>query len=897
MNAASIAREPPTDDPGRSVSTRIIDVRMQAKKVISPPRSSYYTISPGFGQLGMMVGASPQQQRQQQVSSGISSACAGAGVFPDAFGNNEMLNYMYCMPWCMISSPLEPMIKCDNDQCGYGEWFHYSCVGIDEAPPGRWYCTGCHPSNTGVPFNPGVIVRRSPRSYDVQSDFGTAGDLSSSSSNSSLAVDLMTSSSGDEQVHVVVSNTSKAGEDTNAVADKETCTMSTAVLKVEVGEAAASAGYIAQSLSDEERSAGHDGGVTTSTFSDAARSAAARNAIPVRNAAPVALMVDGTRPAAAKIDASLAVSLTAAPSTTLSCTSTAIDANDFGQMVGTAASRVCAGGSVRDSDVGVGSATAESTAAAAAYVHVDLSAAATSTSGASSVLTLTSTSASALLPVPAIVVSMPTGGTFVEEGSASDRLSPVVARPSGTSGKCLSTTGAMVIGGDATLIGQKIKEGGGKPYEKFMKVVASVEAETERAISGGTREIFVRDHFFKQRKGGGRREQHWEDSLMKYGDEKLAKWSSSMVDAAYADARRLLRDMGEDSSEFVLQACSMLCSGPDAEGQVPHYDLAEGCYQFIVALTENAAPTLVLGPSTLLLKDKAASRQTELSGEDAAARVGLDYDEQTTYVRNLLDTFSDLALPRDLLEWRMTPLVPNDDWAPRKSGRKVSWSAGTMSGMRADVIHAGPPTTAHRIVLFFVACKGTITYDADFQVNPFNFPLYLNSMCPNATLDFCGMYQDHKPWDYLGDQLDWDGVQAVKEYVQGKISKRKAFKQLATSLANLEKKRKKKERSRRQYSKSRSDGGGRPKKRRAKAKAVPPALTEHGAAAVDSNDGDGASSTGEVAGGSAPQFDTLYAARGDAAVNAAKSAAATAAAVPQCSNVGLFGENGVKVGP
>ena len=34
------------------------------------------------------------------------------------------------------------MIQCDNRGCQY-QWFHFSCIGMDEAPEGSWYCPEC----------------------------------------------------------------------------------------------------------------------------------------------------------------------------------------------------------------------------------------------------------------------------------------------------------------------------------------------------------------------------------------------------------------------------------------------------------------------------------------------------------------------------------------------------------------------------------------------------------------------------------------------------------------------------------------------------------------------------------------------------------------------------------
>ena len=34
------------------------------------------------------------------------------------------------------------MIGCDSDYCPI-EWFHFDCVGITEAPSGKWICAEC----------------------------------------------------------------------------------------------------------------------------------------------------------------------------------------------------------------------------------------------------------------------------------------------------------------------------------------------------------------------------------------------------------------------------------------------------------------------------------------------------------------------------------------------------------------------------------------------------------------------------------------------------------------------------------------------------------------------------------------------------------------------------------
>uniref|UniRef100_A0A1A7YEJ3 Inhibitor of growth protein n=1 Tax=Iconisemion striatum TaxID=60296 RepID=A0A1A7YEJ3_9TELE len=38
------------------------------------------------------------------------------------------------------------MIGCDNDECPI-EWFHFSCVGLNHKPKGKWYCPKCRGEN------------------------------------------------------------------------------------------------------------------------------------------------------------------------------------------------------------------------------------------------------------------------------------------------------------------------------------------------------------------------------------------------------------------------------------------------------------------------------------------------------------------------------------------------------------------------------------------------------------------------------------------------------------------------------------------------------------------------------------------------------------------------------
>ena len=68
----------------------------------------------------------------------------GSGLLVDTL-QDDFVNYVdpneprYCL--CNQVSYGE-MICCDHPNCSI-EWFHYGCVGITEAPKGKWFCPQC----------------------------------------------------------------------------------------------------------------------------------------------------------------------------------------------------------------------------------------------------------------------------------------------------------------------------------------------------------------------------------------------------------------------------------------------------------------------------------------------------------------------------------------------------------------------------------------------------------------------------------------------------------------------------------------------------------------------------------------------------------------------------------
>jgi hypothetical protein len=71
-------------------------------------------------------------------------------------------------------------------------------------------------------------------------------------------------------------------------------------------------------------------------------------------------------------------------------------------------------------------------------------------------------------------------------------------------------------------------------------------------------------------------------------------WFEQLIGAAVLDAERIMASMGKDSSVFRFREGMILVSQSGSTGQCPHFDLTDGSYQFIVALSGDAEPTRVL---------------------------------------------------------------------------------------------------------------------------------------------------------------------------------------------------------------------------------------------------------------------------------------------------------------
>uniref|UniRef100_A0A8B9NW67 Inhibitor of growth protein n=1 Tax=Apteryx owenii TaxID=8824 RepID=A0A8B9NW67_APTOW len=98
--------------------------------------------------------SSSQQSSSSSSSSSLSSCSSSAlaqelsqqtAVIPESDSNSQVdWTYDPNEPRYCICNQVSygEMVGCDNQDCPI-EWFHYGCVGLTEAPKGKWYCPQC----------------------------------------------------------------------------------------------------------------------------------------------------------------------------------------------------------------------------------------------------------------------------------------------------------------------------------------------------------------------------------------------------------------------------------------------------------------------------------------------------------------------------------------------------------------------------------------------------------------------------------------------------------------------------------------------------------------------------------------------------------------------------------
>lgn len=78
-----------------------------------------------------------QEQKQSKMDQKEIEYGEPEQVPKDGIAGEEEEEELFCT--CRNAS-YGKMIACDNERCPI-EWFHYGCVGITEAPTGKWYCS------------------------------------------------------------------------------------------------------------------------------------------------------------------------------------------------------------------------------------------------------------------------------------------------------------------------------------------------------------------------------------------------------------------------------------------------------------------------------------------------------------------------------------------------------------------------------------------------------------------------------------------------------------------------------------------------------------------------------------------------------------------------------------
>lgn len=110
-----------------SVSIPVTPSDVRASVNVAPTATKQKKKNKGTTQVTAMASAQVAEQE----------AAVAAAAVPDwVFDPNEP---RYCL--CNQVSYGE-MVGCDNPECPI-EWFHYGCVGLTDAPKGKWFCPQC----------------------------------------------------------------------------------------------------------------------------------------------------------------------------------------------------------------------------------------------------------------------------------------------------------------------------------------------------------------------------------------------------------------------------------------------------------------------------------------------------------------------------------------------------------------------------------------------------------------------------------------------------------------------------------------------------------------------------------------------------------------------------------
>lgn len=279
-------------------------------------------------------------------------------------------------------------------------------------------------------------------------------------------------------------------------------------------------------------------------------------------------------------------------------------------------------------------------------------------------------------------------------------------------------TGMASIAAERSQTGRLLRSREGvRGMERLSAVVADC-ADAAVSISGDAAELFTRRH------AAGVDVRPYARACQA---RSCVEFSNALDDAVCADVRELLAVLAPEvgGGAWYIHAGSLISTKAKSPGQVPHLDLDPGMVQFVINLTG--------GPATQVFRP-ASMRQT-VSAAGAARVLGLALEELDAGLFEALDRHADLLLPVSELNASMHPAVASE-------------AAGVVLGLRADVIHAGPPSPEARLVYFCVASATEARYDADYQVMPFTLPLVMGLSDPRPMLELSYAYKGCRPWDY-----------------------------------------------------------------------------------------------------------------------------------------------------
>ncbi|XP_070977126.1 inhibitor of growth protein 3 [Oncorhynchus clarkii lewisi] len=124
-------------------------------QTLTPAGSAVASDSRGGRKTKSNTKSSNHQSSSSSSSSSLSSCSSSsalaqelsqqASALPESETNNQVdWTYDPNEPRYCICNQVSygEMVGCDNQDCPI-EWFHYGCVGLTEAPKGKWYCPQC----------------------------------------------------------------------------------------------------------------------------------------------------------------------------------------------------------------------------------------------------------------------------------------------------------------------------------------------------------------------------------------------------------------------------------------------------------------------------------------------------------------------------------------------------------------------------------------------------------------------------------------------------------------------------------------------------------------------------------------------------------------------------------